>query len=173
MLGGCRAFLFAILLHVAVLPLAAIGQSQPSQNSIECCAAVEANIAALESEALGRSVSFQAYGQINRAMLLWNDGINSKWSFVDNTTSSTRLGFVNQINLGAGLVTGFRVEGEFIYPASFEYFDPADVTHAHDRTIADLRQGYWYLSDDRLGRLSVGHQWSARPRTSSSSAVTS
>ena len=94
-------------------------------------------------------------------MLLWNDGINSKWSLVDNTTSSTRLGFINQINLGAGLVTGFRVEGEFIYPASFENYDPADVTHAHDLTAADLRQGYWFLSSDRLGSLSVGHQWSA------------
>jgi hypothetical protein len=161
MFWGYRAFSLAILLHAAVLPLAALAQSQISQSSAVCCADLEAKIAALESDALGRSVTFQAYGQINRAMLLWNDGINSKWSLVDNTTSSTRLGFINQINLGGGVVTGFRVEGEFIYPASFENYDRADATHAHDLSVADLRQGYWFISDNRLGTLSVGHQWSA------------
>lgn len=124
MLRGHKAFSLALLLNATVLPLAALAQSPTSQGPADCCANLEAKIAALESDALGRSVSLQAYGQINRAMLLWNDGINSKWSFVDNTTSSTRLGLVNQINLGSGVVTGFRVEGEFIYPASFENWTP-------------------------------------------------
>jgi hypothetical protein len=147
--------------YAAVLPLAALAQSQTAPSSADCCADLDARIAAIESNALGRLVNFQTYGQINRAMVLWNDGINSKWSLVDNTTSSTRLGFIDQIKLGAGVLTGFRVEGEFIYLASFDNFDPADVTHAHDHTVADLRQGYWFVSDDRLGTLSVGHQWSA------------
>jgi hypothetical protein len=99
MVRGHKAFSLAILLHAAVWPLAALAQSPTSQSPTDCCTDLEAKIAALESDALGRSVTFQAYGQINRAMLLWNDGINSKWSFVDNTTSSTRLGVVNQINL--------------------------------------------------------------------------
>src|SRR3974390_2091075 len=97
MARGDKAIL-AILLHIAVSSTAPV-RAQTLSIDTECCADLEARIAAAQSEALARSVTFQTYGQINRAAVLWNDGINSKWSLVDNTTSSTRLGFINQISL--------------------------------------------------------------------------
>jgi hypothetical protein len=158
---GRVAYLLAILLVLAVRPSNSAAQSQAPESPFDCCAGLDAKIAALESSIVGRNVSFQSYGQINRALVLWDDGLHSKWSFVDNAASSTRLGLITQASISTGLVTGVRIEGEFIWPASYQNFDPADVTHSHKMTDADLRQGYWFVSEDRLGTLTAGHQWSA------------
>jgi hypothetical protein len=106
-------------------------------------------------------VSLQVYGQVNRAILFWNDSFDSKPSVVDNTTSSSRLGFIGQGTVAPGLLAGYRLEFEFLMPASSEIYNPSDVTHAEPLTSVALRQAYWYLSGNQLGTLSVGHQWSA------------
>lgn len=106
-------------------------------------------------------VSLQVYGQVNRAVLLWDDSFDSRAAVVDNTTSSTRFGFIGQGKVKPGLLAGFRIELEAVMPASSEIYNEADVAHAHPLTDVALRQAYWYVSDATLGTLSVGHQWPA------------
>jgi hypothetical protein len=43
-----------------------------------------------------RPLQLNVYGQVNRAMMLWNDGFDSGACGVDNHTSSTRLRFVGR-----------------------------------------------------------------------------
>jgi hypothetical protein len=149
---------------VALLLLATVLPARASEAAAECCADLEAVVADLEATVARKGnskVSLEFYGQVNRAVLFWNDGFDAKTAIVDNTTSSTRLGFIGQGTIRPGLLAGYRVEIEFLMPASSEIYNPADVTHAEPMTGMALRQAYWYVSDEKLGTLTVGHQWSA------------
>src|SRR3990170_5959814 len=52
----------------------------------------------------------QVYGQVNRALLFADDGVQSKWFHVDNEASGTRFGFTGTGQASAGLRYGFRIE---------------------------------------------------------------
>jgi hypothetical protein len=153
--------------RVAVVALALLGgaaSARASDAGEACCADLEAIIAELDLAVLRKGnskVSLQIYGQVNRAVVLWNDSFDSKAVMVDNTTSSTRLGFIGQATIRHGLAAGYRTEFEYVMPASSEVFNPSDITHADPLTGAALRQAYWYLSDQTLGMVSVGHLWPA------------
>lgn len=160
---GREAFRLASLLLAMLLPIAALAPTRASEIA-ECCADLDEKAAELESMVLRKGVSnasLQIYGQVNRAILFWNDGFDSRSRVVDNTTSSSRLGFIGQSKIRAGLAAGYRIELEFLFPASSEIFNPADVTHAQPLTNTAVRQVYGFVSDERLGSLSLGYQWSA------------
>ena len=144
--------------------LATLLPARASEGAAECCAELDAIIADLDTSLLRKGnskVSLQVYGQVNRAILFWNDSFDSKSSVVDNTTSSSRLGFIGQGTIRPGLLAGYRIEFEYLMPASSEIYNPSDFTHAEPFTGMAMRQAYWYVSDQSLGVLSVGHQWSA------------
>jgi hypothetical protein len=70
-----------------------------------------------------RPLQLNIYGQVNRAILLWNDGFDSGTYSVDNHTSSTRFGFVGQAAIGPGWTAGYRFEVETPFPSSDEVFN--------------------------------------------------
>jgi predicted porin len=153
-----RTILFTTALLAATSPARAL------EDELACCGELEKIVAELQAAVLGdgeHQLSLKVYGQVNRAILFWNDSFHSKAAFVDNTTSSSRLGFIGESKIDSHLVTGVRVEFEFTWPASSETYNPLDVTHAEDLTVAELRQAYGYVADDRLGTLTFGHQWAA------------
>jgi hypothetical protein len=153
-----RAGAIALALLTPLLP------ARASEDATQCCAQLEATLAQLDASVLRKGnskVSLEVYGQVNRAILFWNDSFDAKSSLVDNTTSSSRLGLIGRGSIGPGLLAGYRLEFEYLMPASSEIYNPADVTHAQPLTSVALRQAYWYLSEDQLGTLSVGQQWSA------------
>src|SRR5262249_21228793 len=138
--------------------------ARASENATKCCAELDAKLEELASAVLGntaRNVNVQIYGQVNRAILFWKDGIDSKASFVDNNTSSTRLGLIGEVTLRSGLTVGSRFEFEFVWPASSEIFDPKNVTNDQSLIPAAVRQAYGFINDERLGVLTFGHHWSA------------
>jgi hypothetical protein len=138
--------------------------AQASDNATKCCDELDARLEELASALLGntaRNVKVQIYGQVNRAILFWKDGIDSKASFVDNNTSSTRLGIIGEAAIRPGLTVGSRFEMEFVWPSSSEIFDPKNVTHDEALTDYAVRQAYGYINDERFGILTFGHQWSA------------
>lgn len=154
------------MLRVGVVALALVALPAQAQASgdASCCADLEAIVAEFDAAVARKGnskVSLQIYGQVNRAILAWNDSFDSKTIVVDNTTSSTRLGFIGQAAIRPGLVAGYRTEFEYVRPASSEIYNPSDVTHAEAMTGAALRQAYWYISDQTLGKVSVGRQWPA------------
>ena len=159
-----RGISLSLILATSAL-LAAPDPTHASKSATECCAELENRVAELEATALrkgGQKHSLQIYGQINRAILFWDDSFNSRASIVDNTTSSSRLGLIGQSKIQGQLSAGYRIEIECISPASSQIYNPADVTHAEPLTeVVALRQAYWHLSDERFGTLSVGHQWAA------------
>jgi len=117
----------------------------------------------------------QIYGQVNRAILFWKDGIDSKTSFVDNNTSSTRLGLIGEGAIRPGLTVGSRFEMEFVWPSSSEIFDPqnaqvAAVTEVRYSTNSDrgVRSAVDLSQDRALALLSqeagIVDDYEAAPR---------
>jgi predicted porin len=99
--------------------------------------------------------TFRIYGQLNRAIMYWDDGRKSGTYAVDNDTSSSRLGFVGRHRLSGGLSTGYRVEVDTTLTSSSEVSrgDPWG-----DNDFIRLRHAYGYVEDSKLGRLTFGQQ---------------
>ncbi len=126
-----------------------------------CCADLEERVAELEATTArkgNRVVSLQVYGQINKALLIWDDGVDSDAFVVDHDVAGSRFGFKGKARIKPGWTAGYNME--------FGVDDNGsnDVTQADDDNTEDafnIRQNYFYIESDRLGRLSLGHQSTA------------
>jgi Gram-negative porin len=154
----------ALSLNVILLGAGAHSNAALADALLEpCCDDVEARIAELEATTVrGASgkLSFRLYGQVNRALLLWNDGFDSSGHVVDNHTSSSRFGFVGQATIKPGITAGYRLEIDAAFPSSDEIFNAPD---GHTGILAGsnqlrVRQNYWTLAGKDLGAFSVGYQ---------------
>jgi hypothetical protein len=119
---------------------------------------LDERIAELEETAArsgNRNVSLRLYGQVNRALMFWDDGKAADAYVVDNETSSTRLGLIGQATIKSGTIAGYRIEIDFNGPLSSEVSasDPGDRDG-----IVKLRHAYWFVEDAKLGRFTLGQQ---------------
>jgi hypothetical protein len=129
---------------------------------------LEERVAELEATTArkgNRKVSLELYGQVNRALLIWSDGKDSDSYIVDNTLSPTRIGVKGEGKIGEGWKSGFNIE--------FDFTDSSSNTVSNGRLTAGgdqgkgetgpigLRQGFWFIDNDKLGRVSLGQQSSA------------
>jgi len=128
---------------------------------------LEQRIAELEATTVrtgSRTLSLHVYGQVNRAVLFWNDGFDSGVYGVDNHTSSSRIGFAGQAVIRPGWTAGYRLEFETAFPSSHEVFNGPGGANAIDPIFGPLgavpriRQSYWDIVSKDLGRVSVGFQ---------------
>jgi porin-like protein len=126
---------------------------------------LEARIAELETTTArsgnGR-VQVNLYGQVNRALLFWDDGFDRGTFLVDNQTSSSRFGIAGQVALKPGWTAGYRLEIEAGFPSSHEVFNgPGGGDGLFESSVAGaprLRQSYWDLASKDYGRVAVGFQ---------------
>lgn len=142
-----------------------------------CCADLEERVAELEATTArkgNRVVSLQIYGQVNKALLIWDDGVDSDAFVVDNTLASSRLGLRGEARLRLGLTTGYLIEFETndaradsvhngYYRGMLQHgFPPHVVSQKNgddpegDESTLILRHNNWYIDSDRLGRITVG-----------------
>jgi hypothetical protein len=126
---------------------------------------LEARIAELEATTArsgNRRLQLSLYGQLNRALLFWDDGFDRGTFVVDNHTSSSRFGFAGQTALVPGWTAGFRLEFEAGFPSSHEVFNGPGgsdgLTEESFEAGPRLRQGYWDIASKDYGRLAVGFQ---------------
>lgn len=135
----------------------------------DCCADLEERVAELEATTArkgNRVVSLTIYGQVNRGLLIWDDGDDSDAYVVDNDLSSTRFGFKGEGQMKPGWKAGFNIELEVQDAASDEVsqgFDEVSSANAASDTAAAAaeiirtRLAYWYINSERLGQVSLGH----------------
>lgn len=157
---GLRAATAIAAELVLMLLFVSIGASASRS---DCCGDLETAITELETTSAakrGRNMSLQVYGQVNRAIVFWNDTFDKKASFLDNSTSSSRLGLIGQGAVRAGLVAGYRLEIEFDADPSQDASNAPQLLHMDGPLAHGLRprHAYVYLSDERLGRVSLGYQ---------------
>lgn len=120
-----------------------------------CCADLEERVAELEATTVrkgNRVVSVQLYGQVNKALLIWDDGVDSDAYIVDNDYSSSRFGLRGSAPMKPGWSAGFRVEFEFQSAASNEVDAFDDDGTSEFRT----RRASVYIESEQLGRVTIG-----------------
>ncbi len=126
-----------------------------------CCADLEERVAELEATAArkgNRVVSLQVYGQVNRALLIWDDGVDSDVFVTDYDLSGSRIGLQGTATLRPGWTVGYNIE--------FNYQDSAtdSVTQFDDdgnENDISIRKNYLYFESEQLGRLGIGQQSSS------------
>jgi hypothetical protein len=102
-----------------------------------------------------RRLSLAVYGQLNRAVLFWNDGFDNGAYGVDNHTSSSRIGFAGQATITPGWSAGYRLELDIGASSSSEVFNGFG---GEPGLTPFVRQSYWDIVSKDLGRVAVGFQ---------------
>lgn len=126
-----------------------------------CCQDLEERVAELEATTArkgNRVVSLQVYGQVNKALLIFDDGVNSDAFVVDNDQSGSRIGFIGKASFKPGWTAGYNIELDIQDSATNK------VSQGDDEGIENeikIRQNYVYIESEKFGRISIGQQSSA------------
>jgi hypothetical protein len=143
----------------------AFGPASAADLGSSCCGDLEERVAELEATTArkgNRKVSLQIYGQVNRGLLIWDDGTDSDAYVVDNDASSTRFGFTGKASMKPGWTAGYNIELEVQDAASDEVDQDNDdigaaaTASSVSAEIVRTRLANWYIESDRLGRLTLG-----------------
>ena len=122
-----------------------------------CCADLEERIAELEATVArkgNRKVSLTISGWVGEQVMWWDSGDESN-TYVTGlgTTLSSHFKFAGEAQIRSGLTAGYLLHVEV------GTADPlAGVDQTTDEGLGTMRafQSYWYLKDDKLGKVSVG-----------------
>jgi predicted porin len=138
-----------------------------------CCADLEERIADLEATTArkgNRKVSLEISGQVDKALMAWNDGKDSDLYIVDNYQSTSRLRFKGTASMMPGWKAGFYIEYEFRdgFSAGTDQFDSmakgleggaaVAATTTTFGTALRLRQSNAFIDTEKFGRVTVGLQ---------------
>jgi len=139
----------------------AISPAKAADLGGDCCADLEERVAELEATTVrkgNRVVSVQLYGQVNRALLIWDDGRDSDAYIVDNDASNSRFGFRGSAALKPGWEAGFRFEAEIndAESGSVNQFKDGDDTKSQSGEFFTLRRTSLYVESQQLGRVTIG-----------------
>src|SRR5215467_5926445 len=81
----------------------------------DCCADLEERVADLEATTVrkgNKKVSVTLYGQENKAVLWWDDHVESNTYSVDNNYESSRFGLKGSAKIAGDWSGGYRLEVE-------------------------------------------------------------
>jgi hypothetical protein len=126
-----------------------------------CCSDLEERVSELEATTArkgNRVVSLQVTGQVNKALLIFDDGVDSDAFIVDNDQSGSRIGFKGTASLKPGWTAGFNMELDIQDSATDKVSQDDDEGNANEIAI---RQNYVFIESERYGRISLGQQSSA------------
>ncbi|MDX2264493.1 MAG: porin [Hyphomicrobiales bacterium] len=123
----------------------------------DCCADLEERVAELEATTArkgNRKVSLEISGQVNRALLVWDDGRDSDAYLTDVQHSNSRFRFIGKAKMKPGWNAGFAIEIAVNDSAS------SSLTQANDEgngeTVLSTRLANWFIESEKLGRITLG-----------------
>ena len=144
----------------------------------DCCADLEERVAELEATTVrkgNRKVSVKLSGQVNRAILFWDDGQDDDVYFTDNENSNTRFRITGSATISPGRTAGFRIEADWFIrdnSATVSNCMQASISSTGGHCMAlpnvlgnggesftgltDMRQQDLWIRDDRLGTITLG-----------------
>ena len=117
MIGGLLKSTASRLALLAAAGVVMGGMAVPSAKAADlggdCCADLEERVAELEATTArkgNRKMSLTVYGQVNRAILYWNDGKRSNtYVGLDNHNSASRFGFMGSAKISPAWSAGYSV----------------------------------------------------------------
>jgi predicted porin len=125
-----------------------------------CCGDLEERIAELEATTArkgNRVVSLEISGQINRALLIWDDGVESDAYVVDPDSDGSRIRFTGKAKLKPGWEAGYTMEMTMVDTASNQV-NQDDNGDDPIQDILRIRRNFLYIESERLGRISLGQE---------------
>lgn len=134
-----------------------VGLAMPAQAADfggECCADLEERIAELEATTArkgNRKVSLEVSGQVNEAIMFWDDGFESNAYVVGNDTGRSRFRFKGKAKISSDWEAGYRLEVGVRSSRSDRVNQNTDVA-----SELDLRHSSWYLKSNTWGSVTVG-----------------
>ncbi|MDZ4789734.1 MAG: hypothetical protein SGJ17_00750 [Hyphomicrobiales bacterium] len=146
---------FTFVFFISLQASAAFAQTNDSTTIEERLAELEASAATQRADKMSLKVS----GQVNRAALMWDDGLATDAYIVDNIFSSSRFIFSGKAAATKKVDAGFVIETEVrdagssnVSQLNDEGIDESNETGQSIRS----RQAYWWVKSEDLGAVSVG-----------------
>lgn len=129
----------------------------------DCCADLEERVATLEATTArkgNRKVSLKIYGQVNQALLIWDDGQDSDAYVVDNDSSASRIGFKGKAKINNDWSAGYRIEIG-VYSAESDRVSQVDDDGNARRANTgsnrlDLRRSEMFIKSKTFGKVTWG-----------------
>ncbi len=133
---------------------AALTPAQAADLGGDCCADLEERVAELEATAVRhrrRQMRLVLSGQVNSALLFWDNGEEDDIYVIDNDESSTRINLRFEGTAVPGVTVGGQIEFDL------ESAGGGDVSEndGDDGEDINLRRAEWFVSGD-FGTVSVG-----------------
>jgi hypothetical protein len=120
----------------------------------DCCADLEERIAELEATTArkgNRKVSLAVAGQVNKAILVWDDGFESNTYVVGNKNDQTNVSFTGDAQIAPGWKAGYELVIRFLDTLS----DAVDQSTDNGDGFF-LWQSHWFIESEKYGKVSVG-----------------
>ena len=144
---------------VAVAGVAVSGLSaQAADLGGNCCADLEERIAELEATTVrkgNRKVSLTVSGQVNEAVIFWDDGVEKNAYVSTNESSRTRFRFLGSAKIDASWTAGYLLEIGVRGNRSDRVDQNTDSVGAPDKGL-DVRHSAWWLQNKDLGKIWLG-----------------
>ncbi|MBT3070901.1 hypothetical protein KKP04_08480 [Rhodomicrobium sp. Az07] len=119
---------------------------------------LEERVAELEATTVrkgNRKVSLELSGQVNRALVAWDDGVDSDAYVVDNEQSSTRFRMKGTGTISSDLKAGFLIELGVNDSNSSNVDQANDDAPSEDATVK-IRQANAFFESKTFGRITLG-----------------
>ena len=142
---------------VAVLGLVTVMPAHAADLGGNCCADLEERIAELEATTArkgNRKVSLEISGQVNEAIMFWDDGFESNVYQVTNDNSRTRFRVKGDAKIVDGWKAGYMIE--LGARGANSKRSTQDDPKGDGAGLLDIRHSYWFIDSKEIGRLSVG-----------------
>lgn len=122
----------------------------------DCCGDLEERISELEATTArkgNRKVKLAVYGQVNEAVMFWDDGFEQNAYVVTNDASRSRFGFKGGAKINSDWSANFKIEIG-VRTANSKRSNQNDPT---GEAGFDVRHAWWNLSSKTYGTIQVGH----------------
>jgi len=126
----------------------------------DCCADLEERVAELEATTArkgNRVVSLNISGQVSKALLIWDDGVDSDAFVVDNAINTSRVGFDGKAVIKPGWTAGFLMQIDLRDSLS------STISQTNDEGLGAeiaIRVSNIYIDSEQLGRVTLGQGYS-------------
>jgi hypothetical protein len=158
MFGGLlKSTSLAALVATAGLAVSGIS-AQAADLGGNCCADLEERIAELEATTArkgNRKVSLTVSGQVNEALIVWDDGVERNAYVSTNEASRSRFRFLGSAKIDAALTAGYLLEIGVRGNRSDRVDQNTDSVGAPDKGL-DVRHSAWWLQHKDLGKIWLG-----------------
>lgn len=157
MIGGLFKSTSRFALIAAAGVIAGSVGAQAADLGGNCCADLEERVAELEATTArkgNRRVSLTVSGQVNEAVLFWDDGSETNAYVGTNSNSRTRFRFVGDAKISADWSAGYLLEIG-VRAAAFEDLSQRSDDGARASPF-DLRHSAWWIDSKTYGRVWVG-----------------